>query len=75
MRGYLRKAGQFRHGGLLNVGPAIASVDRANGVSGAQGRKSLSTEALVQSTGAGVRERGGLLAVVLAVGVAVFFGA
>ncbi|RYN99439.1 hypothetical protein AA0120_g1874 [Alternaria tenuissima] len=60
---------------FFNVGPAIASVDRANGVSGAQGRKSLSTEALVQSTGAGVRERGSLLAVVLTVGVAVFFGA
>ncbi|CAN9424448.1 unnamed protein product [Alternaria sp. RS040] len=60
---------------FFNVGPAIASVDRANGVSGAQGRKSLSTEALVQSTGAGVRERGSLLAVVLAVGVAVISGA
>ncbi|KAI4953180.1 hypothetical protein J4E86_006721 [Alternaria arbusti] len=60
---------------FFNVGPAIASVDRANGVSGAQGRKQLSTEPLVQSTGAGVKESGSLLAVVLAVGVAVLFGA
>jgi hypothetical protein len=60
---------------FFNVGPAIASVDRANGVSAAQGRKNLSTDALVQSTGAGVQERGSLLAVVLAVGVAVLFGA
>jgi hypothetical protein len=61
---------------FFNVGPAIASVDRANGIAGGiVGRKSVSDEALVQSTGSGVREKGNLLAVVLAVGVAVAFGA
>ena len=60
---------------FFNVGPAIASVDRANGVSNPVGRKSVSTQPLRQSTGAGAKERGSLLAVVLAVGVAVAFGA
>jgi len=60
---------------FFNVGPAIASVDRANGVTSPVGRKSVSAQPLRQSTGAGVKERGSLLAVVLAVGVAVAFGA
>jgi hypothetical protein len=61
---------------FFNVGPAIASVDAANGVSGATGRKSLSTDAVTEeSTGAGVKQRGSLMAVVFAVGVAVAFGA
>ncbi|CAE6997969.1 hypothetical protein CFE70_000585 [Pyrenophora teres f. teres 0-1] len=60
---------------FFNVGPAIESVDRANGVRGAVGRKSVSAQPLRQSTGGGTKERGSLLAVVLAVGVAVAFGA
>ncbi|EUC48309.1 hypothetical protein COCMIDRAFT_23861 [Bipolaris oryzae ATCC 44560] len=59
---------------FFNMGPAIDNVDRANGVVGSiVGRKSVSDEALVQSTGSGVMERGNLLAVVLAVAVAVAF--
>ncbi|EOA84531.1 hypothetical protein ACJQWK_06732 [Exserohilum turcicum] len=69
------KASNFVLVDFFNVGPAIASVDQANGVSGSiTGRKSLSTKPLVQSTGAGVRESGNVVAVVLAVAVAVAFG-
>lgn len=74
--GVYGKAANFVLVDFFNVGPAIASVDRANGVSGSvTGRKSVSTEALEQSTGAGVREKGSMFAVVLAVAVAVAFGA
>ena len=60
---------------FFNVGPAMDSVDRANGVQGTvQGRKSVSTAAVRQSTGGGMRQQGSLMAVVLAVGVAVAFG-
>jgi hypothetical protein len=60
---------------FFNVGPAMDSVDAANGVSGAvSGRKSVSTAAVTQSTGGAGRRQGSLLAVVLAVGVAVGFG-
>jgi hypothetical protein len=60
---------------FFNVGPAIASVDTANGVTGATGRRSLSTEALTEESESGVaRTRGSLLAVVVAVVVAVGFG-
>jgi hypothetical protein len=62
---------------FFNVGPAMDSVDAANGVSGSvQGRKSVGTEKVTQSTsgGAGGRQQGSLMAVVLAVGVAVAFG-
>lgn len=60
---------------FFNVGPAMDSVDRVNGVTGAvTGRKSVSAQALVQSTGSGAREKGNMLAVVLAVAVAVGIG-
>ncbi|KAF9701312.1 hypothetical protein EKO04_000919 [Ascochyta lentis] len=61
---------------FFNVGPAIASVDAANGVTGATGRRSLSTAALTQESEGGVaKTQGSLLAVVVAVVVAVTFGA
>lgn len=61
---------------FFNVGPAIASVDAANGVSGSvSGRRSLSTDALTEASEGGVgRAQGSLLAVVVAVMVAVGFG-
>lgn len=61
---------------FFNVGPAIASVDAANGVSGSiSGRRSLSTDALTEQSENGVaRAQGSLLAVVVAVVVAVGFG-
>lgn len=60
---------------FFNVGPAIASVDTANGVTSATGRKSVSTEALTEEDDAsGVSKRqGNLFAVVAAVVVAVAF--
>ncbi|KAF2677400.1 hypothetical protein K458DRAFT_446918 [Lentithecium fluviatile CBS 122367] len=59
---------------FFNVGPAIASVDAANGVSGATGRKSVSAE-VPNETESGVgRREGNLLAVVVAVFVAVALG-
>ena len=61
---------------FFNVGPAMASVDAANGVSGATGRQSVSTEALGGNTSAGARVRGGgsALGVVVAVVAALWFG-
>ncbi|UPX10581.1 uncharacterized protein EKO05_0001232 [Ascochyta rabiei] len=60
---------------FFNVGPAIASVDAANGVTGATGRRSLSTAPLTQESEGGVaKAQGSLLAVVVAVVVAVAFG-
>ncbi|KAF2030925.1 hypothetical protein EK21DRAFT_64287 [Setomelanomma holmii] len=60
----------------INMGPAIASVDAANGVSGATGRLSVSTAPLTQSSTGGVgRQQGSMLAVVVALLVAVAFGA
>jgi len=61
---------------FFNVGPAIASVDAANGVSGSiSGRRSLSTDSVTEaSEGGGARAQGSLLAVVIAVVVAVGFG-
>ncbi|KAF2134775.1 hypothetical protein P153DRAFT_362512 [Dothidotthia symphoricarpi CBS 119687] len=62
---------------FFNMGPAIASVDEANGVSDATGRTSVSAEALTSgnsSTGGVGRRQGSLLAVVVAVVVAVAFG-
>lgn len=59
---------------FFNVGPAIASVDAANGVQNIIGRRSVSTAPLTQSTagtgGVGKRE-GNLLAVVVALVFAV----
>ncbi|KAH7410086.1 PLC-like phosphodiesterase [Phaeosphaeria sp. MPI-PUGE-AT-0046c] len=57
----------------FNMGPAIASVDSANQISGATGRKSVSTSPLVPGTSGVDRRQGNILAVVLAVGVAVAF--
>ncbi|KAH6644263.1 PLC-like phosphodiesterase [Boeremia exigua] len=61
---------------FFNVGPAIASVDAANGVSGSiSGRRSLTTEPLKESSQGGVaRAQGSLFAVIIAVVVAVSFG-
>ena len=61
---------------FFNVGPAIASVDAANGVTGATGRKSVSTDVLQQSTNSntGLRNSGSIFGVVVAVVVAVWFG-
>ncbi|KAL6710503.1 hypothetical protein ACN47E_008551 [Coniothyrium glycines] len=62
---------------FFNVGPAMDSVDAANGVLGAtSGRRSVSTAAVTQgSAGTGVagRKDGSMLAVVVAVLVAVAF--
>lgn len=62
---------------FFNVGPAIASVDAANGVTGATGRKSISTQPLQQGAGtSGVgKQQGSMMAVVVAVMVAIAFGA
>ncbi|KAF2646482.1 hypothetical protein P280DRAFT_12073 [Massarina eburnea CBS 473.64] len=60
---------------FFNVGPAIQAVDNANGVTSAQGRKSVST-ALVDETAsrsAGTRSTGSVLAVIVAVMAAVGF--
>ena len=61
---------------FFNVGPAIASVDAANGVSGSvTGRRSLSTEALTEESESGsARAQGSLLAVIVAVVVTVGLG-
>ncbi|KAF3048653.1 hypothetical protein E8E11_009456 [Didymella keratinophila] len=61
---------------FFNVGPAIASVDAANGVAGSvTGRRSLSTDALTEESESGVaKAQGSLLAVVVAVVVAVGLG-
>lgn len=63
---------------FFNVGPAIESVDAANGVTGATGRKSVSTAAVTQGspgTGGVGRREGNLLAVVVALVFAVMVGA
>jgi hypothetical protein len=59
----------------FNMGPAIASVDKANSVSDASGRKSVSTAALAQTTSGGGRQQGSMLAVVVALVGAVAFAA
>jgi hypothetical protein len=60
---------------FFNVGPAIASVDAANGVSDATGRKEVSTAALTQASSDGMtRAPGSMAAVIVAVMVAVAFG-
>ncbi|KAI8938285.1 hypothetical protein NX059_005944 [Plenodomus lindquistii] len=61
---------------FFNVGPAIASVDAANGVSDATGRRQLSTAAVTEESGgtSGVgKQEGSMFAVVVAVVVAVAF--
>ncbi|KAF2179345.1 hypothetical protein K469DRAFT_596378 [Zopfia rhizophila CBS 207.26] len=59
---------------FFNRGPAIVSVDTANGVTGAVGRKSVSTAAPDEPTSGVSRRQGSLLAVIVAVVVAVTFG-
>lgn len=67
---------------FFNVGPAISSVDAANGVTGSvTGRKTVSTAALKQSAGSSSGaasgrsvQKGSLCAVVVAVVVAIGFG-
>lgn len=67
---------------FFNVGPAIASVDAANRISDATGRRTVSTQALTRgnsgngngSTGGVGKQQGSMLAVVVAVVVAVAFG-
>ena len=72
------KAPTFVLTDFFNVGPAIASVDKANGVSSAVGRKSVSTaqpdEDVEGDGNAAVRRGGSLGAVVVAVVVAIAFG-
>lgn len=75
--GVYSKAPNFVLVDFFNMGPAMDSVDAANGVSGAQGRKSVPAEALDENTSAAVSmrgNRGSLLAVVVAVVVAVSWG-
>lgn len=65
---------------FFNVGPAIASVDKANGITNAVGRKTVSTEPLEQggdgeSAAPGApKPKGSYIAVVMAVVVALGFG-
>lgn len=64
---------------FFNVGPAIASVDKVNGVSEAVGRKTVSTEPLTRGGGESAapgssKPNGSYIAVVMAVVVAVGFG-
>ena len=74
------KAPNFVLVDFFNVGPAIASVDAANGVKSATGRKSVTTaqpnedaEGAEGSKGDAGRRQGSMLAVVMAVVVAVAF--
>ncbi|KAF1945624.1 hypothetical protein EJ02DRAFT_451343 [Clathrospora elynae] len=63
---------------FFNVGPAMASVDAANSVTGATGRKSVSTAPLTQGsagTGGVGKQSSSMFAVVVAVVVAIAFGA
>ncbi|KAF1973849.1 hypothetical protein BU23DRAFT_553835 [Bimuria novae-zelandiae CBS 107.79] len=64
---------------FFNVGPAMASVDRANGVSRAVGRKSVTTAQPSEAEQNGdaspaMRRDGSIIAVVVAVMVAIAFG-
>ncbi|CAO2653893.1 Nn.00g106260.m01.CDS01 [Neocucurbitaria sp. VM-36] len=63
---------------FFNRGPAMASVDAANGVTDATGRTNVSTAALTEgagsSTGGVGKREGSMFAVVIAVVVAVTFG-
>ncbi|KAK7178643.1 hypothetical protein PSPO01_15297 [Paraphaeosphaeria sporulosa] len=73
------QAPQFVLVDFFNVGPAIASVDQANGVSSATGRKSVTTaqpdeNATGADDSAAGRRGASLVAVVVAVVVAVAFG-
>lgn len=73
------QAPQFVLVDFFNVGPAMASVDQANGVSSATGRKSVTTaqpdeNATSNGDSAAGRREASVLAVVIAVVVAVAFG-
>jgi hypothetical protein len=58
----------------FNMGPAIASVDAANQVTGAIGRKSVGTDAVTPGTSAAGMKQGSMGAVFVALIVAVTFG-
>jgi hypothetical protein len=68
------KAPNFVLVDFFNVGPAVDSVDAANGVQGAMGRKTVSTALLAEGKSSDARREGSVFAVVLAVAVAVAFG-
>jgi hypothetical protein len=71
--GVYGKSANFVLTDFFNVGPAIASVDRANGVEGAVGRTTVSGE-VPDEDASGVGRRGAsLVAVVVGVVVAVVF--
>ncbi|KAF2251659.1 hypothetical protein BU26DRAFT_241223 [Trematosphaeria pertusa] len=73
--GVYSKAPTFVLVDFFNVGPAIESVDAANGVTGATGRKSVPNAPLDETETGGVAGRqSSLLAVIVAVVVAVGFG-
>ncbi|KAH8712269.1 PLC-like phosphodiesterase [Phaeosphaeriaceae sp. PMI808] len=61
---------------FFNMGPAIASVDAANKVSSPVGRKSISADALSQSSSSGGvgMKRGSIVAVVIVLMVTIGFG-
>ncbi|KAF2867359.1 PLC-like phosphodiesterase [Massariosphaeria phaeospora] len=60
---------------FFNVGPAMSSVDAANGVDTPSGRRSIPNAAkLEEFTGGVVKRQGSILAVVIAVVVSVCFG-
>jgi hypothetical protein len=59
---------------FFNVGPAISSVDEANGVISAMGRKSVTGEVPDETMSGVGRREGSLLAVVVGLVVAVGFG-
>lgn len=60
---------------FVNVGPAIASVDQANGIAGsAVGRKSMPTDQPSEITSGVSRREGSLCAVIVAVIAAIAFG-
>lgn len=78
---YNGKAPTFVLVDFFNVGPAIKSVDKANGVSDTVGRKTVSTEPLEEGSGGDAgnaaptsRPNGSYIAVVMAVVVALGFG-
>jgi hypothetical protein len=72
--GIYNKAPTFVLVDFFNVGPAIASVDAANGVGNSTtGRKTVSTEALDDSTSGVTRSQANKMAVVVAVVAAVAF--
>lgn len=78
--GVYGKAPTFVLVDFFNMGPAIESVDAANRVSDATGRRAVSAQALTRgnsgngSTGGVGKQQGSMFAVVIAVVVAIAFG-